>query len=119
MPFFPNKTIELWEYNEETELDIYGEPIRTYSKVLECKADFQISSSNENEETYGEIRKDTYKAYFDINTPLTDSMILRIKGEPATYEIIGSIVVNDHLLHHKKVELQKQRKPTELIENGW
>lgn len=114
MPFFPNKTIELWEYTEETDVDIYGELIRTYTKVGEYPVDFQIKSSNESEETYGEIRTDTYKAYFDITVPLTDSMILKIKDKPDTYEIIGSVIVNDHILHHKKVELQKQRKPTIL-----
>jgi hypothetical protein len=43
-------------------------------------------------------------------------MILRIKGQQDTYEVIGTPSDNNHLLPvmHKKLEVQKQRKPTKL-----
>jgi len=119
MVFFPNKTAELYEYNEATEVNPYGEPIATYTLVGTYPCDFQIKSSSDTETEHGEIRTDTYKAYFDINVPLTDTMIIRFTGEPDTYEIIGSVIVNDHgLINHKKIELIKQRQPTELTNNN-
>lgn len=114
MVFFPNKIAELFEYSEATEVNPYGEPITEYCFVGEYPCDFQIKSSNDNDTETGELKTDTYKVYFDISTPLTSSMIIRFKGETDTYEIIGSVIVNDHgLINHKKIELIKQRQPAQ------
>lgn len=114
MVFFPNKTIELWEYTEKDEVDVYGEPIIQYELIGTYPVDIQPKSPSETKKEYGEILTDVYKIYLDINTPITHTMLLRLTNEPDTYEILGSPMFNNHVLPHIKVEIQKQRKPTQL-----
>ena len=114
MVFFPNKQVELWEYTETSEYDIYGEPIVTYSKVGTYDADVQVKSNSETYKDFGQILEDHYEIFFNLNVPLTNSMILKFDNQ--TYEIIGSVMVYDHILKYKKVDVQKQRKPTTLTE---
>lgn len=119
MVFFPNQELELWEYQESTtEFDSYHNPKKGYYLVTTVPCDFQPMSQQDNLKEFGEILEDTYKIYLDHTVELTSSMILRIKGEPDTYEIIGTPIDNNHLVPvmHKKIEVQKQRKPTKLEE---
>lgn len=115
MVFFPNETLELWEYMEsDSEYNVYGEPIAEYELQATVSCDIQPMSPQDNLTSFGKILQDTYKIYLDSNTPITDTMILRITGESATYKIVGSPMNNNHLLKHKKIIVQKQRKPTPL-----
>ena len=72
-----------------------------------------ITDSYKNEE-YGKILEDTYKIYFDIDVPVTDTMIIRRVGEAETYTINGSPSKYHTLIPHIKVNVQKQRKPLKL-----
>ena len=104
MPFFPNTQLELWEYQESTtEFNLYGEPELEYKHITTVDCDMQPLSVT-----------DTYKTYLDINTPVTDTMICRVQNQPDTYKVIGTPSHNNHLLHHIKLLLQKERKPTPL-----
>lgn len=117
MVFFPNQELELWEYKESTtEFDSYLEPKKEYYLVDTVPCDFQVMSQQDNLHEFGEVLEDTYKIYLDHTVEVTPSMILRIKGQPDTYEVIGTPADNNHLLPimHKKLEVQKQRKPTKL-----
>lgn len=116
MVFFPNQELELWEYQETSELDSYGNPKKEYCLITTVPCDFQSMTQQDNLKEFGEILEDTYKIYLDHTVEVTPSMILRIKGEPDTYEIIGTPIDNNHLVPvmHKKIEVQKQRKPTKL-----
>lgn len=117
MVFFPNQELELWEYQESTtEFNSYLEPKKEYYLVTTILCDFQPMSQQDNIKEFGEVLEDTYKIYIDYDVEITPSMILRIKGEPDTYEVIGTPLNNNHLLpvRHKKIEVQKQRKPTKL-----
>ena len=117
MVFFPNQELEVWGYTESsTEFNPYMEPKKEYYLVTTVPCDFQVMGPNESIKEFGEVLEDTYKIYIDYNVEITPSMILRIKGEPDTYEIIGTPLNNNHLLpvRHKKIEVQKQRKPTKL-----
>lgn len=115
MVFFPNEKIELWEYQDsEIKYNIYGEPEEEYILKTIVSCDIQPMSPQDNIKSFGKILQDTYKIYLDKNTPITDTMIIRIVGKPDTYKITGTPMLNNHLLHHKKVILKKQRKPTPL-----
>lgn len=115
MVFFPNCQIELWEYNEnEEETNWWGETTPSYELKEIVTCDFQNMSPRDNQEAYGKILQDTYKAYLPIDTHITDTMIIRKVGEKDTYSITGSPLRYDHLIPHIKILLQKQRKPLNL-----
>jgi len=117
MVFFPNHELELWEYTEsQTEFNAYLEPKKEYYLVNTIPCDFQSMTEQDDMKEFGEVLEDSYKIYIDHNVDVTPSMILRIKGEPDTYEITGTPINNNHLLPvmHKKIVVQKQRKPTKL-----
>lgn len=115
MVFFPNSQIELWEYNEDEDIpNFYGESSVSYTLVGVYEADFQNMSPKDTLQEYGKILEDTYKAYFNADVPITDTMILRKTDEPYTYTINGSPQKYGNLIPHIKVNLQKQRKPTKL-----
>ena len=109
-PFFPNCKIELYDYSENEEYDIYGEPIVSYEKTGEYVCDFQTLSSRDSMLMFGKILNDTFKLFLDINVPITDKMMVKKKGEPYTYMIIGSPQKSDHFLKHQEVTVQKTRK---------
>ena len=117
MVFFPNQNLELFEYTETSELNAYLEPKKEYIYLTTIPCDFQAMSPNDSIREFGEIIEDTYKIYVDVNAPVTSSMILRIEGQEDTYEIIGDVINNNHLLpvQHKKIVVQKQRKPTKVV----
>ena len=117
MVFFPNQELELWAYTESTtEFNPYLEPKKEYYLKTTVPCDFQAMSPNETIREFGEVLEDTYKIYLDKDVEVTHDMVLRIKGEPATYEITGTPINNNHLapVQHKKLVVQKQRKPIKL-----
>lgn len=119
MVFFPNQELELWEYTESTtEFNSYLEPKKEYHLAETVPCDFQVMSPNDTIKEFGEILEDTYKIYIDSDVNVTPDMILRIKGEPYTYEVTGAPINNNHLqpAMHKKLIVQKQRKPAKLVE---
>lgn len=119
MVFFPNEQLEIFEYTETKELDSYLEPKKEYQYVTTVPCDFQVMTPTDSLKEYGEILEDTYKIYIDINTEITPSMIFRLQGKQATYQITGTPIHNNHLstVQHKKILVQKQRKPTKVIKN--
>ena len=115
MVLFPNTAIELWEYNENAdETNWWGETTPSYELVGVYTCDFQNMSPRDNQEAFGKILQDTYKAYLPLDTPITDTMIIRKVGEKDTYKITGSPLKYNHILPHIKIILQKQRKPLNL-----
>jgi len=118
--FFPNEEVELWEYAEEKALmNIYGEYDEYYylSDIVPC--DFQPMSPQDNLKEFGKILQDTYKMYLDEDVEIHDTMIIRIVGKPDTYKIKGTPVFNNHFLKHKKIILEKQRKPIRLEDHDY
>ena len=113
--FFPNCEIELWDYAEEKALmNIYGEYEEYYTLIDIVPCDFQPMSPQDNLKEFGKILQDTYKVYLDNHVHITDTMILRIAGRPNTFKIKGTPVYNNHFLKHKKLILEKHRKPLPL-----
>lgn len=113
-PFFPNCTIEYYEYTENEEYDVYGEPLVSHEKTGECICDFQPQGTRDQQLMFGKILTDTFKLFIDINIPIHDRMIIKKKGEPDTYQIIGSPQKYDHFLKHQELTVQKTRKPWQL-----
>lgn len=110
--FFRNGELELFEYTEKHSRDRFlGEPEYDYILVDCVPCDFQPASPKDSQMEYGKILEDTYKIYLDGEVEVTDTMILRLKGKKDTYKIIGTPMNNNHFLHHKKILVQKQRKP--------
>ena len=109
-PFFPNCTIEYYEYTEEEEYDVYGEPIVSYEKRGECVSDFQPLSSRDSQLMFGKILNDTFKIFVDYDVPLNDKMMIKKQGQPDTYMILGGPLKYDHFLRHQELTVQKTRK---------
>ena len=120
MVFFPNEKLELFAYAETSELNSYLEPKKQYCYVTTIPCDFQPMSPTDNLKEFGEILEDTYKIYVDKTAPINSTMILRLEGKPDTYEIVGTVMVNNHLLpvQHIKIVVKKQRKPTQVNMEG-
>ena len=116
MVFFPNEMLELWEYNEESEIpNFFGEKIASYNYVGSFEVDFQPASQKDTMNDFGKTLEDTYRLYLDLSVPITDTMILRLEGKKDTYSIVGTPIFNNHnVLPHIKVIVQKQRQPTKL-----
>lgn len=109
--------IELWEYTEEEDIpNFFGETSVSYNYIGSYMGDFQNSSPSDRLEEYGKTLEDTYKIYFDVDVPVTDTMIIRKEGEKDTYTIKGSPQHYNTLIPHIKVNLQKDRKPIPLGE---
>ena len=115
MVFFPNDEVELWEYTEDDEIpNFFGESTESYKYIGTYPCDFQNMSPKDSLQEYGKILEDTYKIYFDVDVPVTDTMIIRKVGKVETYTINGSPSVYHTLIPHIKVNVQRQRKPLEL-----
>ena len=117
MVYFPNTVIELFEtVDSEVKKDSYWEPNKDYVFVCECDCDFQAMTPKDTLNEFGEVLEDTYKLYIPLDVEITSSMLVRVKGEPYTYEITGTPIVNNRfgITEHKKVIVQKERKPTML-----
>ena len=117
MVYFPNVELELYDYAESlTESNPYYEPLREYSLVETVPCNFQPMTPNDSLKEFGEILTDTYKAIIDFDVDVNPRMLVKVKGEPDTYEITGAPMVNTHFTptRHTKLILKKQRKPTEV-----
>lgn len=118
MVFFPNEELELYQYIESaTEFNSYYEPLKEYSLMDTVPCNFQPMSPNDSLKQFGEILTDTYKVIIDYNVTVEPSMLVKVKGKPDTYEIVGTPMVNTHFTptRHTKLILKKQRKPTKVI----
>lgn len=113
--FFPNETLEVYEYVEKESRDRFlGEPEFEYQYITSVPCDFQPASPKDSQMEYGKILEDSYKIYIDGSVDITDTMILRLEGKKDTYKITGTPLNNNHFLKHKKIIVQKQRKPVHL-----
>lgn len=114
---FSNCKMELWEYLEDsTNLNDYGEPVKSYDLYDVVPCNFQNADASETSKEYGDIQTNAYKAYFDVDVKVNESMVLRVVGETDTYEIIGKPMKYDHftVLSHIKVLLQRHQEPIHL-----
>lgn len=116
MPFFNNIKIELWSLTTSTDYDLYGNLKNNYTLTDTVVADLQPLTNRDQMEVFGKIIQDTYKVYLDKSIVISDTTILRVVGEEATYKIVGSPMDYNHLLpaSHKKIIIEKQRTPTHL-----
>lgn len=117
MPFFPNSTLEIYEYNEASEeLNPYHEKVTQYLYKESVSCDFQTAGTSDVQLEIGETLTDTYKAYIPYNTSITEGMKFKITGQPHTYTLIGHEVINSRFTptRHVKLLLQIDRKPTKL-----
>lgn len=115
MVFFPNEIMELWEYGENEEIpNFFGETTKKYTLVGTYPCDFQNMSPKDSMNEFGKILQDTYKIYVDLDTPITDTMIIRLKDQEDTYQITGTPQRNNHILYHIKILVTKMRKPEKL-----
>ena len=118
MVFFPNVELELYQYTESvTEFNSYYEPLKEFSLMDTVPCNFQPMSPNDSLKEFGEILTDTYKAIIDSNVEVNPRMLVKVKGDPDTYEITGTPMVNTPFnpTRHTKLVLKKQRKPTKVI----
>ena len=114
MPFFPNEELELWSYNELEEYNDYGDPVVEYDLVGTYPCNIEPLNTNDSIKNYGKILQDAYTVFIDTDVPIEDTMILRLKGKPETYKILGTPMLFNRLLKHWEVEIQKQRVQTPL-----
>ena len=110
--FFNNTTIELYSF-EEGGYDDYGRK-NNYSLKGKYPADIQPLSPASQQQIFGKILQDTYKAYLNSDVPAEETDLIKIPDE-GVFEIIGSVEIWNHgLINHKKITLQKQRKGVSL-----
>lgn len=117
MVYFPNEELELYDYSESlTDFNSYGEPLKEYSLADTVPCNFQPMSPNDSLKEFGEVLTDTYKVIIDSGVDVNPRMLVRVKGKPDTYEILGTPMVNTHFAptKHIKLVLKKQRKPTKV-----
>ena len=108
-PFFPNATMELYSYNQSTgEYTEWGEQLPEYTLRDTVSVDFQPISAKSSMEQFGKILQDTYVVYMSIDTEIYDTDLIVIDG--VKYSVIGSIEIWNHIIHHKRMTVQKQRK---------
>lgn len=117
MPFFINSEVELYEYSENEEYDVYGEPTVSYTLIGTYPCDFQALSNKDSQMMFGKILTDTFKLFLDLEVPITDKMMIKKKGEPDTYMLIGSPLKYNHFLKHQEVTIQRTRKPWQTIQS--
>ena len=117
MVYFPNHTLELYEYKEsETKVNSYYEPLKEYCLIDTIPCNFQPLSPTDSLREFGEILTDTYKVIIDYDVRVSPDMIIKLVGYDDTYEIQGTPMVNTHFVptKHIKLILKKQRIPTRV-----
>lgn len=120
MPFFPNETLEMYEYVESEELNPYYEPEQEYKYIGSVRTDFQTLTDTDSNLESGEILTDTYRAFIPHTITITEGMKFKLTGKPHTYTLIGHEVVNSRFTptHHIKLILQIERRPSNLEKGG-
>lgn len=121
MVFWTTDTLELYEYQEDSEeLNPYHEPVTSYKYVGSVACDFQTASTSDVLLEVGETLTDTYKAYIPANTVIKEGMKFKLTGKPHTYTLIGHEVVNKRFTptQHQKLILQVDRKPDNRLQKG-
>lgn len=118
MVFFPNEKISLYTYGDTENLDAYGNPKKGYIYQSTIDCDFQPMTPKDSLEEFGKILEDTFKIYIDIDVEIADNTIIKLHRDNSVYNITGTPITNNHLLpvKHKKIVVQKQRKPLALPE---
>lgn len=116
MVFFPNEQIDLYDYTTLETLDSYGNPKIGYVYITTVPVDFQPMTAKDSMQEYGEILEDTFKMYCEIDLNVTNTMVVRLVSDGSVYNITGTPQVNNHFIktNHKKILLQKLRKPVQL-----
>ena len=113
MVHFVNCQIEIYEPSEKPHLDPYtNEPKDTWDLITVVDADFQNISPEDTQREVGKFLEDTHKIYVDIDTPVTDKSVIKIKGEPHTYEVIGSPQKFPTFHNFTKIIVQRERHDT-------
>lgn len=115
--YFPNTTMDIFNYVDSDKKDAYGNPIKSYVYNTTIDVDFQDSSRGDKLTEAGEILQDTYKIYLDDNVTVNSNDIFR-DPDGNTYTVIGTPILNNRfkITQHKKVELQKTNKPIKVVE---
>lgn len=114
-PFFKNKVIEIYEPVVDDDcFDRFGEPEIKYVMKYIGDCDFQPMSPEDMKTAFGEILQGMYKVYLSEEVLVSPFDIFKIKDENDTYELKGAGMHWNTLIHHQKLILQKQRKPTEI-----
>lgn len=115
MPYFINTYIEIWEpYLSKEKSEITNDKMIKYDLTATIPADLQGLTPSYSQQEYGKILEDTYSVYIDSTVTISPNAILREEGKTDTYMIKGTPVLNNHLLPHIKLVIEKQRTPTKL-----
>lgn len=113
MVHFVNCQIEIYEPSEEPHLNKYTNELEdVWDLVATVDADFQHIAPEDTQREIGKFLEDTHKIYVDIETPVTDKSRIKIKGEPSTYEVIGSPQKFPTFHDFTKIIVQKERQDT-------
>lgn len=107
--FFPNTELKAYSYSPTIVYDEDDVPTTGYEYRENIKVDLQPVSAEDSQREFGKILQDTYKIFLEPNTEINDTDIL-IDDEGNEYKVIGTPQNWNHLLNHKHVLLQKQRK---------
>ena len=110
-PFFPNEEMDIYTLQAtDSDYDYYGAK-NEYVYKETIQVDIQPLSPISSLREFGKILQDTYKVIFNIDTEISDTDQLRIND--TKFEIVGSISTWNHVLPHKEMLIQKQRKKAE------
>lgn len=111
--YYPNCEIEIYEPSESPDVCCYtGELKDTWDLVTIVKADFQPTNDDDLQHEWGKELEDLFKVYVHENTQITDKSRIKIVGEDATYEVVGSPQRWNRFHHFIKIIVQIQRHPT-------
>lgn len=107
-PFFPNEEMDIYILSSNSDdYDYYGAK-NEYVYKETIQVDIQPLSPTSSLREFGKILQDTYKVIFSKDIEISDTDQLRIND--TKFEIIGSVDNWNHVLPHKEMLIQKQRK---------
>lgn len=113
MVHFVNCQIEIYEPSETPHINKYtNEPEDTWDLVATVDADFQNISPEDTQREVGKFLEDTHKIYVDLGTPITDKSVIKVKGFPETFEVVGSPQIFPTFHNFIKIIVQRERHNT-------
>jgi hypothetical protein len=112
MVLFPKDVIEIYKEVEDGAkcgLDLHQRPKKCMVLQETVMGDFQIESSKENMEEFGQTAQDEAIAILPVNSNISPNSKLLIETYDGFWQVVGTPQVWNTLIPHIEVKLIKER----------